>query len=223
MKYHIITRGSAAAATLIAVIVVYPIAVLAQTPQASDGRAHTQVVSETHSTSGQAEELRTTTSHNDGDADHTKRDAAHSKAEEKRIANQGSVDAEKLKACQNREKRIQSKLIRVSDQGSKQLEVFTKISERTQAFYTKKGNTVTDYDALVKQVEAKKLLAINSIAAIKTSAAAFSCTAENPKASIESIKTAVQTRNSALKDYKTAVKDLIVAVKSAQSNKGADQ
>lgn len=60
----------------------------------------------------------------------------------------GRLDAAKLKACENR-KRLPRTF------SARQLEVFMTISERTQAFYIKQGNTSENYDALVAEVAAK--------------------------------------------------------------------
>ncbi len=44
----------------------------------------------------------------------------------------------KLKACQKRKKKINNIMNHLAGRGTKQIDVFTKISERTQAFYIKK-------------------------------------------------------------------------------------
>src|SRR3990167_11484105 len=73
------------------------------------------------------------------------------------------LEAAKLKACQNREKAINNIMARIANRGSKQLDVFNKIAERTKAFYTDKGKTLSNYDALVADVNAKKAAAQSAV------------------------------------------------------------
>lgn len=70
-----------------------------------------------------------------------KKKAAQANAQAKKEEAQARVAAAKLKMCQNREKTVNAIMARIADRGQKQLNLFTKISERTQAFYTEKGKT----------------------------------------------------------------------------------
>lgn len=142
---------------------------------------------------------------------------AQVQSQERREAGQARLEAAKLKACQNREKAVQNIMARISDRGTKQLDVFTKISDRVQAFYAEKGNTLSNYDALVAEVNAKKEAAQAAVETVKNGSTEFRCDGDNPKAVADSFKENLQAMNAALKEYKTAVKDLIVGVKSVQS------
>lgn len=122
----------------------------------------------------------------------------------------------KLKVCRVRERTINNIMLRQSDRGAKQLEVFSKISDRVQAFYTEKGRTVDNYDALVAAVNAAKTDAEAAVAKVKETSATFKCDGTDPKGSVAIFKETVISKNAALKTYKTAVKNLIVGVKSAQ-------
>lgn len=124
----------------------------------------------------------------------------------------------KLKVCQKREKKITNIMSRQSDRGTKQIAVFTKISDRTQAFYVEKGRTVANYDALVADVVAKKALAEAEIAKVTENTVAFKCDGTDPKGAGEVFKQSLKAQHAAIKEYKTAVKNLIVGVKSAKSN-----
>ncbi len=137
--------------------------------------------------------------------------------QERREAGGARLEAAKLKACQKREKAITNIMARISDRGTKQLEVFTKISERTQTFYEEKGNTLSNYDELVADVTEKKEAAQAAVDAVSDGSDDFTCDGDNPKATADSFKENKQAMNAALKEYKTAVKDLIVGVKSVQS------
>jgi len=105
---------------------------------------------------------------------------------------------------------------RVSDRGTKQLAVFTKISDRVQAFYLKKGKILDNYDVLVAEVNTTKATAESAVADVKSTSVTFTCDGADPKGAIDAFKTKVQAQRAALKAYKTAVKNLIVGVKSVQ-------
>lgn len=122
----------------------------------------------------------------------------------------------KLKACQTREKTITNIMIRHADRGTKVIEVFNKISERTQAFHKEKGKTVSGYDTLVANVNAKKTAAEAAMAEAKSKSTSFSCGGDDPKGVVSAFKDSLHARNQALKAYKAAIKDLIAGVKSAQ-------
>lgn len=138
----------------------------------------------------------------------------HTKKTEKQEAAKTKLTETKLKSCQKREKSINNIMARMSDRGTKQLGVFNKISERTQAFYAEKGKTLANYDALVADVNAKKAAAETAIAATAGTSVTFKCDGTDPKGAAASFKDSQKAQTQALKDYKTAVKNLIVGVKS---------
>lgn len=136
---------------------------------------------------------------------------------ERKEAAKAKLANAKLKACQNREKNINNIMSRISDRGQKQLDLFTKISERTQKFYTDKGKTLVNYDALVADVNDKKEAAQITVDAIKEMSVTFKCDGADPKGVVSSFKDSLKSEIAALKAYKTSVKNLIVGVKSVQS------
>ena len=87
----------------------------------------------------------------------------------KQVAEQKKTDAKvnaqarltdaKLKACQNRQTAITNIMSRLSDRGRKQLDLFSSIADKTEAFYIEKGNTIATYDALVAELTTKKATA----------------------------------------------------------------
>lgn len=137
------------------------------------------------------------------------------KTVEKRVEVKTKLDDNKLKTCQNREKSINNIMSNIAQRGTKQLDVFTKISDRTQAFYKDKGLSVTNYDELVADVNAKKTAAEATVAQVKTTSLTFKCDGTDPKGASASFKTSLEAEKSALKAYKTAIKNLIKAIKSA--------
>ncbi|MBC7746493.1 hypothetical protein H7Y40_00740 [Pedobacter sp.] len=124
----------------------------------------------------------------------------------------------KLKVCKNREKSITNIMSRMSDRGTKQLAVFTKISDRAQAFYTEKGEVLSNYSELVAIVIATKSDADMAVANTKAASTTFNCDEIAPKSMVDSFKESLKVQNTALKSYKTAIKNLIVGIKSVQSD-----
>ena len=188
MKTIILKRSLLATAAIFSVAVVIPAAVNAQPARAQEAQTVQQSAQE-----------------------------AQTQSPERREAGLARLEDAKLKACQNREKAIQNIMTRHSARGTKQLEVFTKISDRTQAFYTEKGKTLSNYNALVVDAAAKKSAAEAAVETVKNGSTQFKCDGENPKAVVSSFRENLKSMNSALKEYKTAVKNLIVGVKSVQS------
>lgn len=147
-------------------------------------------------------------------------------AQEHKEAAQARLADAKLKACQNREKAIANIMARLADRGTKQLDVFTKIAERIQGFYTIKGKVLSNYDALVAEVNAKRAAAETAVEAVKNTSIEFKCDGTDPKGAASIFKEALKSEIEALKAYKTAVKNLIVGVKSVQgttSSEGSQQ
>ena len=142
----------------------------------------------------------------------------NTRAEEAQTAAQTRLADAKLKACQNREKAINNIMARLADRGQRHLDLFTKIAERTEAFYTTKGKTLSNYDALVADVAAKKAAARTAVDAVKASSVSFKCDGTDPRGAAASFKDSLKSEIAALKDYKTAVKNLIVGVKSVQGS-----
>jgi iron-sulfur cluster repair protein YtfE (RIC family) len=147
---------------------------------------------------------------------------AQQTVQERRDAAQTRLADAKLKACQNREKAINNIMARIADRGQKQLDLFSKIADRTEKFYTDKGKTLSNYDALVADVAAKKASAQTKVDTIKSTSTTFACDGTDPKGVLQSFKDALKSEISALKDYRTSIKNLIVGVKSVQSTESAE-
>jgi len=145
-----------------------------------------------------------------------RQETAQVTAADKRAAVQTRLADVKLKVCQQREKTIDNIMTRMGDRGVKQLDVFTKIADRTEVFYVKSGKVLSNYNALVDGVNAKKADAQTAVTAAQSTMVAFKCDGTDPKGAASSFKTSLEAQNQALKAYKTAVKNLIVGVKSVQ-------
>ena len=127
---------------------------------------------------------------------------------------EGKLSAIKAKVCEKRVNVIKSIMAKAAVQGAKHLDVFTKIATRVEEFYTTKKLTVSNYDALVADVTAKKTAAQAAIDAVKNDTS-FSCSDTNPIGKIDGFNDKVRAMHTALKDYRTAIKNLIVAVHQA--------
>ncbi len=156
------------------------------------------------------------------DAAQQRLDEAKENLAEKKVALKTKLEDTKLKICQKREKIITNIMARISDRGTKQVAVFTKISDRTQAFYLQKGRTLSNYDALVADVVAKKAAAEAAVELTKSSSVSFECDGTDPKGTASVFKENMKAQNAALKAYKSAVNNLIVGVKSAQSTENSE-
>lgn len=119
-----------------------------------------------------------------------------------------------LKSCQNREKAITTIISRINTRGNNQLNLFSTIADRVEAFKTSKNITVTNYDQLVAKLAADKTAATNDLAAMQ-GANNFSCTGNDPKGMVSAFQADLKTEISDLQTYRTDVKNLIVAVKTA--------
>src|ERR1700757_77598 len=86
------------------------------------------------------------------------RQAVEQRVADKKEAAQTRLADAKLKACQNREKAITNIMSRLADRGQKQLNLFSTIADKVEAFYSAKGKTVSNYDALVADLTRKKLV-----------------------------------------------------------------
>jgi len=136
---------------------------------------------------------------------------------QKKEAAANRLKENKLKSCQNRENAINNIMARITDRGTKQLTVFTDISDKVKTFYVDKSLSLANYDDLVSNVGNAELLALEAINNTKTSIVDFKCDGNDPKGFANIFKNYAELQRLALKDYKTAVNNLIVAVKSAQA------
>jgi hypothetical protein len=123
----------------------------------------------------------------------------------------------RLKACQAHQAAIQTIMTRAAKRGDNHIALFSKITDRVEAFYQSKGKTLATHDQLIGAVAAKKAAAQAAVDTVKTADTTFDCSSDNPKAQVMVFRAEVKAEIAALKEYRTAVKNLIVGVKSVQS------
>jgi hypothetical protein len=101
---------------------------------------------------------------------------------------------------------------------TKMLNVFAKITQRVQKYYTTvvlpSGRSVANYDVLLADIAAKRGAVESALTQARTTADAFSCTAENPKETLRQFRLDMRGVKQALHAYRTAVRNLIVAVRT---------
>lgn len=145
------------------------------------------------------------------------RENTETKRDEVKQSVNAKLDETKQKVCEKRQSSITGIMEKMQSRGESQLAVFTKIADRTKAFYEEKQRTIDNYDDLVAVVDEKRLAAELAVTAGNEAIDDFSCDVNDPTAIKDLFKAQVKDQIAALKAYKTAVKDLIVGVKSAQS------
>lgn len=123
----------------------------------------------------------------------------------------------KQKVCEARKERITRGIERVANRGEKHLKVFATITDRVTAFYENKGKTLSNYDALVADVAAKKTAAEAAVRATAAYENTFDCSGDDPKGMLKSFRTTVAAQREAMKKFRTSIKNLIVGVKSVQA------
>ena len=97
-------------------------------------------------------------------------------------------------------------------------EKFDAIAAKVQDYYTSKlvpaGKTVSNYDALVADIQTKKSAIQTALTKAQTDISGFSCTGSDPKGLLKKFSEDMKSVKQALNDYRTAIKNLIVAVHS---------
>lgn len=133
------------------------------------------------------------------------------------IAAQKLTEA-KLKVCQNKEAAIKKRGAQLTNMVNNMLIKFDSITTRVETYYTDKvlpsGKTVSDYDALVAEIAAKKSAVQTDLDKASIDAAAFVCTSDDPKGQLTQFRIDMQAVKQGLRDYRISIKNLIVAIRS---------
>lgn len=129
---------------------------------------------------------------------------------------QERVENAKLKTCQNRQAKIESRMASLIRFAENMMEKFDSISTRVQNFYTNKvlprGKTAPNYDALVADVMAKKDIVADTLTEAQASLDSFTCDTDSPRNLYNQFKTDMQAVKRALHAYRTSIKNLILGV-----------
>ena len=134
---------------------------------------------------------------------------------------EGRLQGTKMTLCENHKDVITAIMARIADRGQKQTDLFATIATRVETFYAKSGKTVTNYNTLVADVNAKHTAALAAVAKIKTDSTTFTCSTTNPQGIVTSFKSDLKLEISALQAYRTSVRNLTVAVKTVVEGSAA--
>jgi len=126
--------------------------------------------------------------------------------------------AAKVKACQNKQVAINNIINRIDTRTKNQLTLFSTIASRVEAFYIKKGKTLSDYSSLLFAVNQDQKVASSNLSTLKNSST-INCSVTHPKAMVLAFQQELKLEITYLKNFKTAVKNLIVGVASANGLK----
>ena len=122
-----------------------------------------------------------------------------------------------LRSCEARQDAIKTRMDSLVKLATNIEDKFDSIAKRVEDFYTNtvlpSGKSVSNYDALVANISAKKDVVTNDLTDAQTKVAAFSCTTDDPKGLLTQFRIDMQKVKTDLKSYRTTIKNLIVAVR----------
>lgn len=135
------------------------------------------------------------------------------------------LQGDRLKACEAHQDGIKKIMSQAGERGTKQITLFSTIASRVEAFYTSKGNTLSNYAQLVANVNTANAAAQSAVQAVTSADVQFNCGGTNPTGQIDMFRAELKAMSTALEQYRLSVKNLIVGVKSVQSTttSGAQQ
>lgn len=129
-----------------------------------------------------------------------------------------SSDGGRLKSCEARQESLIKRAEKLLERATKMQEKFDKIALRVETYYTEKvlpeGKVVSNYDALVADIAAKKALVGAALTKAQTDADNFTCDGATVKDQMTQYRKDMQGVIKALKNYRTSIKNLIIAVRS---------
>lgn len=137
-------------------------------------------------------------------------------AREQVAAAKDELKGARLQACEARRNAIQTIMKNAATRGQDNVNLFTEIAQKVEAFYVSKSKTLATYDQLVANVNAAKVTAQNAVTTVQNAQTQFDCNGTNPKGTIEVFKAEIKTQETAMEAFRTAVRNLIAGVKSVQ-------
>ena len=130
----------------------------------------------------------------------------------------GRLEEAKLRVCRLREKNIVNRSNQMIRHANRMVEVFDSIATRIQNYYLTRlvpqGKTLSNYNALVLDIQTNKNAIAPLLQAIQTDIANFKCDGNDPKGQLDQFKEDMHAVIAGLKAYKKSVRNLIVAVAS---------
>lgn len=126
------------------------------------------------------------------------------------------------KACEARQKAYDNRVANYVKAAQDNLDVFSNIFTKVQAFYTDKKLNVADYVTLVAAAKDKQAAAQQAVDVLQGLDVNIDCTQPDPAQTVATVKQAVANARTALQDYRTSVRDVIVALKGASTAQTPD-
>lgn len=130
-------------------------------------------------------------------------------------ASQTKLQAGNLEKCKNRETVMNNVMSRVGDRGQKQIGAIDDIAAKVKTFYSANNISVGNYDDIVAGIEAKKVIAQNTMNNVRNMNGSFSCGNNDPKGLATQFKLQAASQSAAVSEYKNQVSDLVAAIKAA--------
>lgn len=125
----------------------------------------------------------------------------------------GGLIEGRLRACEARQDAVKNRMNSLTKLAKNIEDKFDSIATRVEDFYTKSGKTVSNYNALVTDISAKKDVVTADLTDAQSKVDAFSCSADDPKGLLTQFRLEMQKVKTDLKNYRTSIKNLIVAVR----------
>lgn len=124
---------------------------------------------------------------------------------------------ERQKACEARQGAIDRRVSNYAKAAQTNLDTFSSILTKVQAFYTSKQLNVATYPGLLATAQSKQTAAQTAVDTLKGLNVSIDCTQPDPAATVAAVKTAVADARTALQAYRSAIKDVIVTLEGASS------
>ncbi len=125
--------------------------------------------------------------------------------------------AARQKACEMRQKGVDTITNNFATSAQTHLNVFTSIFTKLQTFYTSKQLNVTGYSALVATATADQTAAQTAVSALKSLDVQINCSQPDPASAVATIQQAASGARTALHAYLVSLKNLVVALKGAST------
>lgn len=130
-----------------------------------------------------------------------------------------------IRSCQAHTESLQNRMRSMVRLMENMESKFEAITNRVKEFYTTKvvpsGKTVSNYDALLAEIQTRKTATLTIRNNAQNQVNAFNCEGD-PKNQLNRFRMNMQEGKTALKEYRTAIKNLVVAVHSTYKEAGED-
>ena len=143
---------------------------------------------------------------------------------EKNILRRQVVDrlqGARLEACQAREQGLKTRRDNLSRLVVNMESAFDSIVTRAENYYQSvmlpAGKSVSNFEALVAEINTKKVAVSTSAEAARANMATFSCDADAPRQLFTQFRLDMGAVKTALSEYRTAIRYLIVALHTANT------